>query len=230
MKWCPLFIGCTQRREEGLQEAVGGGQQRRRRWWEVGRRTQDCRCCLWGRDRLLALICLSEPSSEPPIKMMDSCYRIEERGLKGMARLYGAIRDFSLFASERNNAVRNRGLLQSHSTHRPWNAPIASLRIIPLVAENRCCTCLHMTRASSEFSSAPLYQAKRLKQIMFAHLHQVTSGPKESGNIHLFSTSLAHRWVSWGCWLLSSWWILHWTQLNAPTGTLQYLKHLIHAL
>lgn len=72
-----MFIGCRQRREASLREAVrraGGGAGRR------AGRTQDCRCCLCGRDRLLALICPSEPSSGLPVKMMDSCRRMKGPG------------------------------------------------------------------------------------------------------------------------------------------------------
>ncbi len=130
MRRCPLFIGCRRRREEGPQEAVGGGQESRRRWWEVGRRTQDCRCCLWGRDRLLALICPSEPSSELPIKMTDSCWWMEERGLKGPARLHRVTCDFSLFVSERGNAVCEHDCNHiCDGAGGSWKALIASLWI-----------------------------------------------------------------------------------------------------
>lgn len=102
MRWRLLSIGCRLIRAEGLQEVMGGGQERKRRWLEVGRRTQGCCCCLWGRDRLLAIICPSEPSSELPIKMMDSCEWMEESGLKGPAPMHS---DFSQFGSDRLSAV-----------------------------------------------------------------------------------------------------------------------------
>lgn len=122
-KWCDAFREAAPARHwlraggggvggRGRKNKGEGGACRRRaaEHEEVGKRTQDCCCCLWGSDGLLALICPSEPSTQPPIKMIDSRRRTDgrEREKEGGSVLFCVEwwRPFSLSRKKRHNFRR----------------------------------------------------------------------------------------------------------------------------